>query len=67
MKILSTRSKFEDHNKKPEGGQVGVGGGLALLYYLTSPKTLGFHTREKPLLVIEVAILNKPYDGMKCR
>jgi hypothetical protein len=30
-------------------------------------KTLGFHTREKPLLVSEVAILDKPYDGVKCR
>jgi len=42
-------------------------GGVALLYYFTSPKTLGFHTREKPLLVSEVAIFDKPYDGVKCR
>jgi hypothetical protein len=54
------RSKLTDHNKRPEGG-------VALLYYFTSPKTLGFHTREKPLLVSEVAILDKPYDGVKCR
>jgi hypothetical protein len=60
LRLLSTRSKLADHNKRPEGG-------VALLYYFTSPKTLGFHTREKPLLVSEVAILDKPYDGVKCR
>jgi hypothetical protein len=59
--VLSTRSKLTDHNKRLEGG------GVALLYYFTSPKTLGFRIREKPLLVSEVAILDKPYDGMKCR
>jgi hypothetical protein len=58
--LLSMKSKLVNHNKRPKGG-------ATLLYHFTSPKTLGFHTREKPLLVNELAILYKPYVGMKCR
>jgi hypothetical protein len=57
LKLLSTRSKLANHNKRPEGG-------VALLYHFTSLKILGFHTREKPLFVSEVIILDKPYDGV---
>jgi len=58
LKILSTRSKLANHNKRPrEGG-----------YYTTLllQKNWDF-TQKKTFLVSEVAILDKPYNGVKCR
>jgi hypothetical protein len=47
------RSKLAYHTKRP---QEGGGSGVALIYYFTSPKTLTFHIRQKPLLVNELVI-----------